>query len=86
MQEENKGKERGGTHARGEGPGFPLSFKEKAPLGSWSVTSIGLLSFSSFVGERDLEISPFDQENRRLLWKLYSSKNLKVFRRVENRS
>ena len=35
---------------------------------------------------RDFEISPFDQENRRLLSKLYSSKNLKVFRKVENRS
>ena len=40
----------------------------------------------SWVCARDFEISPFDQENRRLLSKLYSSKNLKVFRKVENRS
>ena len=37
----------------------------------------------SWVCARDFEISPFDQENRRLLSKLYSSKNLKVFRKVE---
>lgn len=40
----------------------------------------------SLVCARDFGISPFDQENRRLLSKLYSSKNLKVFRKVENRS
>ena len=62
-----------------------LSKKIRGPLGA-GLSPQYLLSFSSFVGASDLEISPFDQENRRLLWKLYSSKNLKVFRKVENRS
>ena len=64
-------------------PAFLFPSKKKRPLGA-GLSPQYLLSFSSFVGARDLEISPFDQENRRLLWKLYSSKNLKVFRKVEN--
>ena len=64
---------------------FRFLSKKKRPLEA-SLSSQYLLPFSSFVGERDLEISPFEQENRRLLSKLYSSKNLKVFRKVENRS
>ena len=64
---------------------FRFLSKKKRPLVA-GLSPQYPLSFSSFVGARDLEISPFDQENRRLLSKLYSSKNLKVFRKVENRS
>ena len=48
---------------------------------SWELVCHNLLSFSSSMGAHDLETSPFDQENRCLLSKLYSSRSLKVFRK-----